>query len=34
MEARMAKLHRGSRSSSDPSYERPVQPRDAIITNW
>jgi len=34
MKARLAKRHRGSRNSNDPSYERPVRPRDAIVTSW
>lgn len=34
MTARLAKRHQGSRGPQDPSYERPVQRRDAIITEW
>jgi hypothetical protein len=34
MPARLAKRHRGARDLGDPSYERPVRPRDAIPTEW
>ena len=32
MPARMAKRHNGTRDRDDPSYQRPVQPRSAIVT--
>lgn len=34
MERRLATRHRGSRDGRDPSYERPVVPRDRIETPW
>jgi len=34
MPVRMATRHRGTRDRNDPSYERPVQPREAINTSW
>ena len=34
MAARQATRHRGSRDRNDPSYERPIQPRDPIDTPW
>ena len=34
MEKRLAKRHHGSRGPDDPTYERPIQPRDAIATPW
>ena len=34
MAARKKKRHTGSRDRSDPSYERPLQPRSRIATPW
>jgi hypothetical protein len=34
MAARKAKRHVGSRDQNDPSYERPLRPREAINTPW
>ncbi len=34
MTARKAKRHQGARDASDPTYERPLVPRDAIETPW
>lgn len=34
MAARKAKRHVGSRDRNDPSYERPIHPRQAISTPW
>lgn len=34
MAARKAKRHQGSRDRDDPTYERPLRPRDRIDTPW
>lgn len=34
MQKRMMSRHTGSRDRNDPSYERPVQPRNPIATPW
>lgn len=34
MKERLAKRHQGSRDRNDPSYERPLRPREPIKTAW
>jgi hypothetical protein len=34
MDKRLATRHQGSRDLTDPSYERPIRPRNGIATAW